>query len=238
MSGFFKNLLARSRTDAGVVRPRIPSMFEAPQAADATPLEETSISETAARPMQDAIERPVAPLAATPVGEPQTRVDTQPPSVEVQAFAELPRERRVSSEPAEERKVGVLRRGPSFDATPARIFSNSPSLSVSMTEESPNSLVTSEIHETREVHETIREQRTLVDRTFLERVAQAGRRSPQAQAANPPAINAEPEIHVSIGRIEVRAVNETPTARKTPPQSSAVMGLDEYLRQKTKGAAQ
>ncbi len=40
------------------------------------------------------------------------------------------------------------------------------------------------------------------------------------------------------GRIEVRAVNDTSPARKTTPQSSPVMGLDEYLRHKTKGAAQ
>jgi hypothetical protein len=91
------------------------------------------------------------------------------------------------------------------------------------------------MRETHEVHETVRERLTMMDRTVFEQVARAG--LPAARIAAPhAAAQAEPEIHVSIGRIEVRAVNETSPARKSK-QESPVMGLDEYLRSK-KGAAQ
>jgi hypothetical protein len=40
-----------------------------------------------------------------------------------------------------------------------------------------------------------------------------------------------PTIHVTIGRVEVRAVQEQPSARR-PPSRPAVMGLDEYLKRR------
>jgi hypothetical protein len=43
----------------------------------------------------------------------------------------------------------------------------------------------------------------------------------------------EPAIHVSIGRIEVRAVPDSTGGRRTK-ETSLVMGLDEYLRQRSK----
>lgn len=43
----------------------------------------------------------------------------------------------------------------------------------------------------------------------------------------------EPAIHVSIGRIEVRAVPDSTGGRRTK-ETSPVMGLDEYLRQRSK----
>jgi hypothetical protein len=47
-------------------------------------------------------------------------------------------------------------------------------------------------------------------------------------------VAAPPEVHVSIGRIEVRAVTATDPARATDRTStrSAVVGLDEYLAQR------
>ena len=49
--------------------------------------------------------------------------------------------------------------------------------------------------------------------------------------------SAEPIVQVSIGRIEIRAVaGEAPTLRKNRA-ASPVMSLDEYLRQRAKGAA-
>jgi hypothetical protein len=40
----------------------------------------------------------------------------------------------------------------------------------------------------------------------------------------------ETTVHVSIGRIEVRAVQPPPEPRRREPAKSAVMNLDEYLR--------
>ncbi len=62
--------------------------------------------------------------------------------------------------------------------------------------------------------------------------------SPKADRRNasPPATEAEPapSIHVTIGRVEIRA--ETPAAppRKAERGASPVMGLEEYLRRKNK----
>jgi len=46
----------------------------------------------------------------------------------------------------------------------------------------------------------------------------------------------EPTVHVTIGRIEVRAVQPPPTAAKSH-QSQPVMNLDEYLRHRSQGGA-
>lgn len=40
----------------------------------------------------------------------------------------------------------------------------------------------------------------------------------------------ETTVHVSIGRIEVRAVQPPPDAKPREPAKSALMSLDEYLR--------
>lgn len=52
----------------------------------------------------------------------------------------------------------------------------------------------------------------------------------------PPASAAEPDIHVTIGRIEVRASIENSPARPSRPASSA-MSLDEYLRRRNQRGA-
>ena len=40
----------------------------------------------------------------------------------------------------------------------------------------------------------------------------------------------EPTVHVTIGRVEVRAVTASPSDRARPGHPSPVMSLDEYLR--------
>lgn len=66
---------------------------------------------------------------------------------------------------------------------------------------------------------------------------------PQTQLASQTLSLSEPvsestsTIQVTIGRIEVRAAVATPSSPKPRP-SSPVMGLDDYLRQRAKGASQ
>jgi hypothetical protein len=56
----------------------------------------------------------------------------------------------------------------------------------------------------------------------------------RARLPQPPPLPAprqeETTVHVSIGRIEVRAVQPPPDLRPREPAKSAVMSLDEYLR--------
>jgi len=47
-----------------------------------------------------------------------------------------------------------------------------------------------------------------------------------------PAQSPEPSIHVTIGRIEIRAEREGSSPRKNERAASPVMGLEEYLRRK------
>jgi hypothetical protein len=50
----------------------------------------------------------------------------------------------------------------------------------------------------------------------------------------PAAVRAAPTIHVTIGRVEVRA--QPPAAKAAPlPGKAAAMSLDEYLRQRSSG---
>jgi hypothetical protein len=67
------------------------------------------------------------------------------------------------------------------------------------------------------------------------RTPRANRRSTQPNSLPQPTAP-EPEIHVSIGRIEVRAVADAPASRRAQP-ATPVMGLEEYLR-KVKGGGQ
>jgi hypothetical protein len=64
-------------------------------------------------------------------------------------------------------------------------------------------------------------------REIVPQVARARPAPPQPVAAPR---QEETTVHVSIGRIEVRAVQPPPEARPREPAKSAVMSLDEYLR--------
>jgi len=52
-----------------------------------------------------------------------------------------------------------------------------------------------------------------------------------AESASRPAV---PDIHVTIGRLEIRAAKPAQRPRRTPAQAP-VMSLDEYLRQRASG---
>jgi hypothetical protein len=50
------------------------------------------------------------------------------------------------------------------------------------------------------------------------------------------AATASPTINVTIGRVEVRAV-PPPAQHRAKPKPSSVLSLEDYLRQRAKGAA-
>jgi hypothetical protein len=49
------------------------------------------------------------------------------------------------------------------------------------------------------------------------------------------ATDAEPPIHVTIGRIEVTAVTQSTPARRTAPPRKPAMSLDDYLARRQRG---
>jgi len=59
----------------------------------------------------------------------------------------------------------------------------------------------------------------------------------EPQETRTPSTDSEPAIHITIGRVEVRATIAEKTKRSAKPES-AVMGLDEYLRKQRRGASQ
>jgi hypothetical protein len=51
-----------------------------------------------------------------------------------------------------------------------------------------------------------------------------------------PAATTPPTINVTIGRVEVRAV-PPPAQQRAKPKPASVLSLEDYLRQRAKGAA-
>jgi hypothetical protein len=64
---------------------------------------------------------------------------------------------------------------------------------------------------------------------------QSARRSIPPSAAPQPATTAEPTIHVTIGRVEVRATPQPAPAAKPTSAAAPTMSLDEYLRARDGG---
>ena len=52
----------------------------------------------------------------------------------------------------------------------------------------------------------------------------------------PAAATAAPTINVTIGRVEIRAV-PPPAQQRAKPKPATVLSLEDYLRQRAKGAA-
>jgi hypothetical protein len=48
-------------------------------------------------------------------------------------------------------------------------------------------------------------------------------------------VAAEPVVHISIGRVEVKAVAETTAPRRPPQPKRPALSLDDYLRERSGG---
>jgi hypothetical protein len=69
------------------------------------------------------------------------------------------------------------------------------------------------------------------------RIAPLIETGPEPLQLNRPVIQPQPTIHVTIGRIEVRAVQSTPSPAKARA-ATPVMNLDDYLKRRSQGGAQ
>ncbi|PWU06706.1 MAG: hypothetical protein C5B51_11650 [Terriglobia bacterium] len=260
MSDFFHTLIARSRAPLDVVRPRAASMFEPP--APISPMEsgpdlleeqEEVVAETA--PVRR--RRPGSPAGAPQPKETirageapretrdsreshsvsNTLVPPSTPAASPPAFANP----QTHAAPTPLERV-IRDRTAAREGAPASQPAEPATLSA------------------REIHEILREREIRVaapgrsesqttgepplQASIRDRLVQPLVTAPPAVArpefrtqAPPPAEPpAEPVIHVSIGRIEVRAVSDAPRSR-AEKQTSAVMSLDEYLRSRERDAA-
>jgi hypothetical protein len=67
-------------------------------------------------------------------------------------------------------------------------------------------------------------------------VVPAIRSLPPIAPLPPAAATAPPTINVTIGRVEIRAVSP-PAQQRAKPKPATVLSLEDYLRQRAKGAA-
>jgi hypothetical protein len=70
------------------------------------------------------------------------------------------------------------------------------------------------------------------------RIAPLIETGPEHVRLNQPAIQPQPTVHVTIGRIEVRAVQSSRQPTSKSRAETPVMNLDDYLRRRSQGGAQ
>jgi len=268
MSDFLTNLAVRSVGAAGAIQPRLPALFEPPRPTGRSlpapvidsPAEQTQdevsqpprnsdpASEWAPvrrtpreipRPGEQPEEaqvtsRPIVPvpqLSPTPVVRPAPETKSvgpqppvprppaqplwQPPAVP--AAARPVPEIRERMEPAPAPQLPrPERKSPSVETVEARPLAPRAALPPSAPPEAPRAAV-----------------RPLVKPRVTPRFE-----SPRTAAAAPRAKAAEPVIHVTIGRIEVRATPPPAETRKERAAAAPVMSLDQYLRSRAKRGGQ
>jgi len=246
MGNFFNNLIDRTLGSAPTVEPFAPPLF-APAPGEQTPLD--GPLSTMQRPIvQRAVNEPVteqagqerddAPLLVPPTADRAT--PAHPEQAHRQPFVQLddpfadaapiqaPGDRAARGETFDHLDRAALQRGPHRITTDRPVpapFAAPPTSSqrdrVPRVREAAPLLVEADVAPSlgQPQHNQLEH-----------RAAQ--RREPSSQET------AAPTIHVSIGRIDVRAVNPpTPAAPQRKSASSSTMSLDEYLRTRNGGRA-
>jgi hypothetical protein len=236
MSGLFTDLAARARGEAHAVRPRLPARFEtsgeglAELAVEATaiPAAEGDLeppepaAETTAAPAPTVASPPSAEVAEPPVEAPQRlRASPRPPAtaaVELHTVVER-------AEPAAD--------GPSPPRGETRVPpAPAPSLAPSTSLRPPETVqhpVSAAQPLTPPPQPSGREA-TAEARPPLTPQLTPARRQPAQPLPEP--IREETTVHVSIGRIELRAAQGAPPPRAKPREAEkpAVMSLNDYLQ--------
>ena len=166
------------------------------------------------------------------------RLRTAPTSdMVLPAVAVVPHQRVESGEPRSERiGLNAIR-----SVAPAALgLSPSPSVAPVLP---PSPSVVSTTDTPRPAARAIRTQTVEPEKRRSERFAVAAIRpatppAPAFSASLPPAATPPPSIHVTIGRVEIRAVTTfAPSARTTLPATSPKLSLDDYLKQRNGGQA-
>ena len=242
MNSFLRNMIARARAEGDPVRPRVPSMFEPPTPAAAT-LDERSVEIPAApsrfeSATQEPLERwaraaatPQPAGMAVPPATPGLRSSTPEEPSPARIFG--PQEGSVADTRVErviERTVVLSQVHPAevravADSREADSLPAGRGLRASSTVQ-PKMAGTSSVPKPPETDFPMRSVGLAQPHPPVARRVQ-GRR-PLRETPRP-----EPEsttVHVTIGRIEVRAAHEPPPGRPRSAQTVPVMSLDDYLK--------
>lgn len=279
MSDFLTSLIQRQERPAGLVQPRIPSLFETagPRLApEMTVREESREIESTPSQHEDAPVR--ATESVTPARAPVHQ--DSPPRFEAHADAVQPQQpvtslrNRPVAEMAEETVQAPFAAPARREMTPGETTADAPSsppfapaVEVADARVAPPSVQRESMIEP-PAQKTVRVESTIEIRPqattpspapFAPEAprAQTPFQAPDApravtppqpslsppqtsrtpaprQTALPPQQQAEPVIHVTIGRIEVRAVEEREARPRKREAASPVMTLDDYLKSRAK----
>jgi hypothetical protein len=254
MTDFFESLAARARGEGPEVRPRLPGLFEPtphdPSAlttvsefidsppAPAAPPAPIASPEPQNQPRRNTPETPVAvsveqpaPVATTATTVATDREPAQAPSRPPVISARLPLEPPNAQRPAQA--------GPPIQtlaATVPRHHDDQPQDATNRPDPLPRAIADPDTTRVRRAVEAVAPPPALGPQPLL-RPSTADLVLPEAWRVRPPqSAPLQPErpqettIHVSIGRIEVRAVQPAQEAKPREPAKPAVMSLDEYLR--------
>ena len=240
MSDFLDRLAARAIGSGPMLAPRLPSLFESLQRASVTPAVDTG--EAASRQREAAPAVTVTPTA-TPARAPQAPVTALAAGPPVAPTAVGP--------VTVPRLPHVAASAPGSLARPAPIAAPTPSPAIECAVGPPTQTRTEAVfaplpappRQTRIAAQSMQTMRSPPTNGALlpastpvfgaaaapARSSHAAMRNSAAQA-DPAHASGEPVVHVSIGRLEIRAApSATPVRRRDGPQPSS---LDDYLRQR------
>ena len=211
MSDFLSNLIARSFTDAPVIRPRVPSLFET---STKEFVDELQLSqEVIAEPGQ------VAPRSASvPASEssPTKEPDAMTPIANVSA-ARAGERMPTPDAPVDQRALTIKSRERSVQASGVRKLEVE-TKRISFAEDSFGN-----------GKEDAREQDRVFEASSPPRAVQSPRRRNLSPAEGESSTSG-PIIRVTIGRIEVRAIHQPAAAPKSAKAAPPKLSLDEYLK--------
>lgn len=257
MSDLFARLIGRARGTTAVVRPRVPTAFEAVVDTGEPLAEVHDVIDSVPRPVVRG-EQPIEsrpPLRPVVPREPAAR---EAPTVSQESPIRQPIEPAApgEAEPAIReivRAAEAARDVPTVPVVRVPTMADFPTLSPAAPP--PARETAREVERTRVEHSIERVQdgsRTNRDAEApAERMASGTRVQPadirsvqpdptparQPPPESAPAPAGPPVVRVTIGRVDVRAVHDAPRERRKPAQQPARrMDLDEYLRRRNGGA--
>ena len=215
MNDFFSNLIARSFSDAPVIQPRLPSLFE-----------------TAANEFSDGGQSS-APALATPETIPTTASlgvasKSSPPSGPVrnrianasEASSEEPPLR--SDGPEQKRAPQIAQAQSSEERAPARELHVKTRIIIPA-----DSFADGEQHE---------DHKTRASESFSQRRSVQPRVRKDLSAVDQRSSTTPPIIRVTIGRVDVRAVHQPTPAPKPAKASPPKLSLEDYLHKRERGS--
>jgi hypothetical protein len=216
MNDFFSNLIARSFSDAPVIQPRLPSLFEITANEFSDEGQSSTSALAAAETIPTTASVGVASKSPAPSEPVRDRIENAS-----EASAEEPALR--SDGPEQKRMPQIAQTQSSEERAPARelhvktkrVTVPSDSIADGETYEDYNTRASESFSQRRSVQPRVRKDLSAVD---------------QRSSTTPPI------IRVTIGRVDVRAVHQPTSAAKPAKTSSPKLSLEDYLHKRERGS--